>query len=103
MLFGQSAGAFDAYTLATLPNAPSLFSSAICESGGGRDLASAVLVAPFMEGYVADLNCSVSDVSIPHISTTEDIISSRVGCMSPIEKSCRAQCTHSEPDLSGWD
>lgn len=37
MFYGQSAGAIDGFVLASLPQAPELFNSAILESGGGRD------------------------------------------------------------------
>ena len=37
VLHGQSAGAADAFVLATLPQAPELMSAVIMESGGGRD------------------------------------------------------------------
>lgn len=63
MLYGQSAGAQNAYIIATLSNSPSLIHSAISESGGGGDVPTAALVQPFMEAYAGFLNCSVNDVS----------------------------------------
>ncbi|KAK6445851.1 cholinesterase [Trichoderma asperellum] len=40
LLFGQSAGAFNTFAIATMDEAPSLISAAIMESGGGTDFAS---------------------------------------------------------------
>lgn len=37
MLYGQSAGASDSFTVATLPQAPSLIRAAILQPRGGRD------------------------------------------------------------------
>ena len=54
LLFGESAGAYDAFVLSTLPQAPSLFSAIVTESGGGGDLPtfspSPVSQSPACEG-----------------------------------------------------
>jgi len=63
MLHGQSAGATDTFTIATLPQAPSLISAAIMESGGGRDAPLYDSMQTLGRSYAQSLNCSVSDVS----------------------------------------
>ncbi|CAJ2511983.1 Uu.00g076080.m01.CDS01 [Anthostomella pinea] len=63
LLFGQSAGATDTYTIATLEQAPKLMRAAAMESGGGRDLAT-VEEAQTVHGVFANaLNCSTTDIS----------------------------------------
>ena len=58
VLHGQSAGAFDAYVVATLPQAPKLISAAIFESGAGRDIAPASLLHTVSDAYTTRLNCT---------------------------------------------
>lgn len=63
VLFGQSAGAFDTFTIATLNDAPDLISAAIMQSGGGSDFASVAEAQPWNELFVTTLGCQPSDVS----------------------------------------
>jgi carboxylesterase type B len=63
LLHGQSTGAMDTFTIATLPQAPSLISAAIMESGGGRDAPLYDSMQTLGQSYAQSLNCSVSDVS----------------------------------------
>lgn len=63
LLHGQSAGATDTFTIATLPQAPRLISAAIMESGGGRDAPLYDSMQTLGQSYAQSLNCSVSDVS----------------------------------------
>ena len=63
LLFGQSAGAVDVFTVATLPQAPSLFNAAVMESGGGRDAPLKTNANKIGEAYAKLLNCSAADVS----------------------------------------
>lgn len=63
VLFGQSAGSFNTFTIATLNEAPSLISAAIMESGGGSDFASISDAQPWNELFVTTLGCRPSDVS----------------------------------------
>ncbi len=64
MLYGQSAGAINTYTVATLPQAKSLISSAIMESGAGTDIPTLAEAQRFYEFYATQLNCSISDVGV---------------------------------------
>lgn len=63
LLFGQSAGAVNAFTIATLPKTPSLIKAAVCESGGGRDAEPKSLINANGAVYARALGCGVSDVS----------------------------------------
>ncbi|KAL6801428.1 alpha/beta-hydrolase [Trichoderma sp. SZMC 28013] len=63
VLFGQSAGAFDTFTIATLNDAPDLISAAIMQSGGGSDFASVAEAQPWNELFVTTLGCQPSDFS----------------------------------------
>lgn len=63
MLHSQSAGAQDAWTLATLPEAAELFSAVIYESGAGVDTTTGSNAQKIGEAYANALNCSTSDVS----------------------------------------
>lgn len=65
MLHGQSAGAQDAWTLATLPEAPELFSAGTYESGAGVDTTTGNNAQKIGEAYAKALNCSSSNVSCP--------------------------------------
>lgn len=64
MLHGQSAGARDAFTLATLSEASELFSSAIFESGAGRETTTCSNAQRIGQSFAAALNCSADDVSL---------------------------------------
>jgi carboxylesterase type B len=64
MLFGQSAGATNVFIISSLPQATSLISSAISESGGGRDLATNAVLQSVGTAFATSLNCSVTDVRI---------------------------------------
>ena len=64
MLYGQSAGALDAFVLATLPQAPQLFGAAVFESGGGRDSLSSSTEQALGRAYAQALDCSTDDVRI---------------------------------------
>ena len=59
LLFGQSAGAIDAYVLSSLPQAPSLFRGVAMESGGGRDSPNVEWTKPFYSKYIRSLGCSL--------------------------------------------
>lgn len=62
MIYGQSAGATDAYAISTLPQAPKLLHSAIFESGGGREFASLGEVQHWQRQFLHALNCSAANV-----------------------------------------
>ncbi len=61
MLHGQSAGAANAYLLASLPQAPELFSSVILQSGGGRDYETCTTAYEVWDAYAKALKCGVDD------------------------------------------
>lgn len=63
VLTGQSAGATDIHTIATLPQAPSLFNSAIVESIALPSLVSNSTLQKTGASYAQTLRCSVRDVS----------------------------------------
>ena len=64
LLFGQSAGAINAYALSSLPQAPSLIKAVILESGGGKTYKTVQAVQPIVASIVESLGCNVTDVSI---------------------------------------
>jgi carboxylesterase type B len=59
LLFGQSAGAIDAFVLASLPQAPSLFRAVAMQSGGGRDSPNAEWTKPFYSKFIRSVGCSL--------------------------------------------
>lgn len=61
-MFGQSAGALNTFIISTLPQATSLISSAIYESGYGPQIATSDKVNDIGTKYAAALNCSGTDV-----------------------------------------
>jgi carboxylesterase type B len=63
LLFGESAGAYDAFVLSTLPQASSLFSAVVTESGGGGDLPSISQVQNYHTRIVKAFGCESSDIS----------------------------------------
>lgn len=58
MIFGQSAGAVDVYTLGSLPQAPSLFKGGVSQSGGGGELPLASSANTFGALYAQTVGCS---------------------------------------------
>lgn len=65
VLFGQSAGAIDTFTIATLDQAPKLINAAIMESGGGNDYATTAEAEAYGQEYVMSLGCKIDDVFLP--------------------------------------
>ncbi|KAL7626531.1 hypothetical protein AAE478_003303 [Parahypoxylon ruwenzoriense] len=63
LLFGESAGATDAFILSTLPEAPELIRAAALESGAGRDLATVADAQTWYSQFVTALNCSTPNVA----------------------------------------
>ena len=64
LLFGQSSGAEDIFTISTLSQAPSLINGVVAESGGGRNIADKKVLQRLGVSYARDLQCSPTDVSI---------------------------------------
>lgn len=73
LLFGQSAGAENAYVIASLPQAPSLFHSVISESGGGRGLINNETTQKVGASYAQALNCSLTDKSCLKSKTPDEL------------------------------
>ncbi|KAK8070404.1 hypothetical protein PG997_010607 [Apiospora hydei] len=62
LLFGQSAGAMDTYTLASREEAPQVMRAAAMQSGGGRDLPTIDQVQKWQTRFAEGLNCSTTDL-----------------------------------------
>lgn len=62
MLFGQSAGALDAFVLSTLPQAPQLMAAGAFESGSGRTLPNMSEVINWNEMFASEVGCNSSDL-----------------------------------------
>lgn len=63
LLFGQSAGGFDTFVLSSLPQAPSLMSAAVLQSGAGINLSTTAAAQAQGDAFVRGLNCSTTDVA----------------------------------------
>lgn len=63
VLFGQSAGAGDVYTIASLPQAPKLMKAVIAESIPDTQQTLNSTLQSTGASYAKALNCSVTDVS----------------------------------------
>jgi carboxylesterase type B len=63
VLFGQSAGATDVFTIASLPQAPDLIKAVIAESIPDTQLLLNSTLQSTGASYAKALNCSVGDVS----------------------------------------
>ena len=61
----QTYSTINTFILATLPQASTLFSAAISESGGGRDVQLNNTAQNLGQAYAQYLNCAATDVSIP--------------------------------------
>ncbi|KAF8856038.1 alpha/beta-hydrolase [Acephala macrosclerotiorum] len=71
LLFGQSAGATNAFIVSTLPQATSLINSVISESGAGRDVATSDVAYTLGASYADSLNCS--DAACLRSKTTAEL------------------------------
>lgn len=81
MLHGQSSGALNSFVVATLPQAPKLFSSIILESGGGRDQPLIERGEALGQSYAEALNCSVSDVSMTRNTQIKTVLTASSVCL----------------------
>lgn len=63
LLFGQSAGAQDTFVISSLPEAPSLISAAIIESGLPGNLSTPAAMESQGQAFVRALNCSTADIA----------------------------------------
>lgn len=63
MLFGQSAGADDAFVVSTLPEVKSLVSSMVLQSGGGQDLLSLENAQVVGASFAAAAGCASTNAS----------------------------------------
>ncbi|KAJ5820467.1 hypothetical protein N7474_006058 [Penicillium riverlandense] len=73
LLFGQSAGAEDAFIIASLPQAPSFFNSVIMESGAGKRLLHNSTIQSVGASYAQTLKCSSDDKACLQSRTVSDL------------------------------
>lgn len=76
LLFGQSAGAADTYIISSLPQAPSLISAAIMQSGSGNTLQTTSGVQNATEAFVKALGCGLDDIACVRAASVSTINSS---------------------------
>lgn len=76
LLFGQSAGAQDTYIISSLPQAPSLISAAIMQSGAGGQLDTTADVQNATQAFVKALGCGLDDVGCLRAASVSAINSS---------------------------
>ncbi|KAJ5980436.1 hypothetical protein N7481_007734 [Penicillium waksmanii] len=70
-LFGQSAGAEDAFIISSLPKAPQLINSFISESGGGKNLVTKATLQTTGANYASILGCGSSKSCLQAKSASE--------------------------------
>ncbi|XDG01062.1 hypothetical protein ABKA04_000677 [Annulohypoxylon sp. FPYF3050] len=73
LLFGESAGAIDSFTLSTLPEIKELVRAVALESGGGRDLATLADSKVWYSEFLDAMNCTTADVSCLRSASTTAI------------------------------
>ncbi|KAK2612594.1 hypothetical protein QQS21_001366 [Conoideocrella luteorostrata] len=73
MLFGQSAGGDGTFVLSTLPQAKSLISAAVMQSGGGLDLVPYETAQIAGASYAEALNCSRTDLACLQSKSIPDL------------------------------
>lgn len=73
MLHGQSAGAFNSFIVATLPQAPKLIKAAVFQSSGGRDQPLKPLAQFLGQSYAKGLDCGTSDINCLTNKTTSEL------------------------------
>lgn len=85
LLFGQSAGAADTFIISSLPQASSLISAAVLQSGAGGELQTTSDVRNATEAFVKALGCSVDDIACVRAASVSALNSSSVasGSSSP--------------------
>jgi carboxylesterase type B len=76
MLHGESAGAIDAFTVATLEQAPRLMSALISESGGGRHAPLGATAQSLGKNYAQSLKCAANDAKCLRSKSTDELTSS---------------------------
>ncbi|KAI2626767.1 alpha/beta-hydrolase [Hypoxylon sp. NC1633] len=83
LLFGQSAGAVDSFTLATLPEIPQLVRAAALESGAGRDLATVADAQVWYSEFLTALNCSKPNLSCLRSASVPAIVAAAAAMQGP--------------------
>ena len=72
LLFGQSAGAVDVFSLSTLEEAPALFASAAMESGAGRDTPTVGQVRDYNLQLIQGFGCDAGNMTcLGSVTTTK--------------------------------
>ncbi|KAI4595673.1 hypothetical protein KJ359_006662 [Pestalotiopsis sp. 9143b] len=74
LLFGQSSGADDAFVVSTLPEARSLISAAVFESGGGLDIVPYDIAQLSGSSFAETLNCSTNDLPCLQSKSVSELI-----------------------------
>ncbi|KAF3024331.1 hypothetical protein E8E14_013972 [Neopestalotiopsis sp. 37M] len=74
LLFGQSAGADDVFVVSTLPQAKSLISAAILESGGGQDVVPYDIAQLSGSSFAETLNCSTNDLTCLQSKSVNELL-----------------------------
>lgn len=83
LLFGQSAGASDTFILSSLPQASSLISAAIMQSGAGSQLQTTTDVQNATQAFVKALGCGLDDVACVRAASVSALNSSVAASGSP--------------------
>lgn len=98
-MFGQSAGASNAFAIATMENASELVSTAAFQSGGGRDYATVIQAQLWHRSFAERLNCENIDVG--HMCTRDTmkmiivcVLMSKIDVLSPF---CRYFLSQKSP------
>ncbi|KAH8887240.1 alpha/beta-hydrolase [Thozetella sp. PMI_491] len=74
LVFGQSAGAFNTFVLATLPQAPNLMKAAAMESGAGRDYATVEAAQVWQKIFLDALGCNPTDLACARAASISDLL-----------------------------
>lgn len=79
LLFGQSAGAFDAFVISSLPQAPSLVSAVALESGAGIHLLGANAAQARADALAGALNCGAADAACVRAAPVSALLAAYAG------------------------
>ncbi|KAJ3494902.1 hypothetical protein NLG97_g3776 [Lecanicillium saksenae] len=74
VLFGQSAGADNAYAISALPQAKKLMTGAVMQSGGGSELVGFKDAQDIAASYVGVLGCATNDLRCLQSKTTDELV-----------------------------
>lgn len=83
LLFGQSAGASDTFIISSLPQATSLISAAIMQSGAGSQLQTTSGVQNATQAFVKAVGCGLDDIACVCAASVSTLNSSSAASGSP--------------------